>query len=239
VVAVHSAWSGGVPTAIVDAATEAGALARREVGTQVRSLLEADVDDQRATPLSLLRAAVRYPSAVLAAAGVPPVERDEYAAGQFPDDSYDLTPATWTDVDPSLHEPGLAWSAAKAWTHKRRHTPAGPAGTTPATVVVAVVHDLMDRSKLAAAVAGTRFVATEAALAEALSGLDPTRATVVVDLRLHVAFSAIVRSRAEGIRVIAYGSHVDRETLARARAAGCERVLARSAFFAGLPGSVG
>ena len=32
----------------------------------------------------------------------------------FPDDPYDLTPGSFADVDPSLHEPGLVWGAAKA-----------------------------------------------------------------------------------------------------------------------------
>ena len=32
----------------------------------------------------------------------------------FPDDDYDLSPATFADIDESLHEPGLVWGAAKA-----------------------------------------------------------------------------------------------------------------------------
>jgi hypothetical protein len=36
-------------------------------------------------------------------------------------------------------------------------------------------------------------------------------------------------------RVIGFGSHVDRDLLAAARAAGCDQVLARSAFFSRLP----
>ena len=35
----------------------------------------------------------------------------------FPDDVYDLSPATFADVDPALHEPGLVWGAAKAHVH--------------------------------------------------------------------------------------------------------------------------
>lgn len=96
---------------------------RDEVGGAVRELLERDVDEQRTTPLSLLRAAVAYPTEVLAAAGVPPVARDAFAVEAFPDDPYDLTPASFADVDPSLHEPGLVWGAAKAHVHRRRHRP--------------------------------------------------------------------------------------------------------------------
>jgi hypothetical protein len=85
-----------------------------EVGGALRELLAMDVDAQPLNPLALLRMAVRYPGGVLAAAGVPPVRRDEFAERSFPEDAYGLVPATWADVDESLREPGLVWSAWKA-----------------------------------------------------------------------------------------------------------------------------
>lgn len=106
-----------------DAARAAGRRAADEVGAQVRALVEADIDEQRTTPLSLLRAAVRYPTEVLRAAGVPPVDRDPVQARLLPDDVYDLSPATFADVDPALAEPGMVWGAAKALAHRRRHEP--------------------------------------------------------------------------------------------------------------------
>ena len=72
----------------------------------------------------VLRAAVRYPTAVLRRAGVPPVVRDEFRERAFPEDSYDLAPAGWKDVDESLHEPGIIWGAWKAKTVMDRHRPA-------------------------------------------------------------------------------------------------------------------
>ena len=102
-------------------AEEAGARAAAEVGGAVRRLLALDIDEQRTTPLTILRDAVRYPADVLRAAGVPPVERDRFSQERFPDDDYDLTPAGFADIDPALAEVGLAWGAAKAWEHKRRH----------------------------------------------------------------------------------------------------------------------
>jgi hypothetical protein len=99
----------------------AAAQAAAEVGGAVRRLLASDIDQQRTTPLALLRSAVRYPTEVLRQAGVPPVQRDRFAEEAFPDDVYDLTPATFADLDPDLAEPGLAWGAAKAFVHKRRH----------------------------------------------------------------------------------------------------------------------
>lgn len=108
---------------VIRAAREAGSRAASEVGGAVRRLLELDIDEQRATPLTLLRDAVRYPAEVLREAGVAPVERDPFSKERFPDDDYDLTPATFADLDPALADVGLAWGAAKAWEHKRRHSP--------------------------------------------------------------------------------------------------------------------
>jgi hypothetical protein len=106
----------------VAAATEAAAReATRDTGARTRALLVSDIDEQPTTPLALIRAAVRYPTAVLKSAGVPPVERDRFATEAFPDDDYDLTPASFAAVDPALTEPGSAWGAAKAFEHKRRH----------------------------------------------------------------------------------------------------------------------
>ena len=54
-------------------------------------------------------------------AGVPPVTRDPFAQRAFPGDDYDLSPASLADVDPALTDLGIAWGAAKAFEHKRRH----------------------------------------------------------------------------------------------------------------------
>ena len=118
---VMTAWSGTVPDAVRQAAAEAGARAGREVGGPVKQLLAADVDEQPTTPLALVRTAVRYPTEVLRAAGVPAVARDRFSERAFPGDTYDLTPASFADLDPDLAEVGLAWGAAKAFVHKRRH----------------------------------------------------------------------------------------------------------------------
>ena len=115
------AWAGELPPAVADAAAAAGRQAHDEAGSAVRALLEADIDDQHNTPLTLLRQAVRYPTQVLRDAGVPPVARDGFAERAFPDDDYDLSPASLADVDPALADLGITWGAAKAFEHKRRH----------------------------------------------------------------------------------------------------------------------
>ncbi len=112
---------GTVPPEVEREAQAAGIRAQREVAPAVRALLSADVDEQRANPLALLRDAVRYPTEVLTQAGVAPSERDDFSRDRFPDDVYDLTPASWRDIDASLAGPGIAWGAAKAFVHRRRH----------------------------------------------------------------------------------------------------------------------
>ncbi len=104
-------------TPALSAQIEQAALAAREqVHRELAAFLALDVDEQRTNPLAVLRGAVGIPTALLAAAGVPELRRDEFEVRAFPSDVYRLSPATWSDVDPSLHEPGLLWSAWKAKT---------------------------------------------------------------------------------------------------------------------------
>jgi hypothetical protein len=121
------AWQDGGPVdpAVLANAASAGRRAATDVGAELRALLEVDIDRQRVNPLTVLRRAVRYPASVLAEAGVPPVVRDAQSERMFPDDAYGLSPATFADVDPSLHEPGIAWGAAKAHVHLARRREEG------------------------------------------------------------------------------------------------------------------
>lgn len=104
-------------------AAVAAAAATDAVAPAVRDLLALDVEQQRTNPLAIVRSAVRYPTEVLRAAGVPPVVRDAFAVQAFPDDLYDLTPGSFTDLDPALGETGIVWGAAKAFVIRARHRP--------------------------------------------------------------------------------------------------------------------
>ncbi len=121
VVSRYEAWAGR-PAAdeLREEARAAGEEAVAVVGPELRDLLATDVDAQRSNPLAILRRAARFPTGVLAAAGVPPVERDAQAERLFPDDVYDLGPAAFADLGPDVHEPGLVWGAAKAHVILRR-----------------------------------------------------------------------------------------------------------------------
>lgn len=99
---------------------EAGRAAVDDVGRRVRELLQLDIDEQWTNPLSLIRSAIRYPNAILAAAGAVEVERDDQAVRFLPEDAYDLAPASFADLGPELHDLGIGWGAAKAHVHLRR-----------------------------------------------------------------------------------------------------------------------
>ncbi len=111
---------GSVTGAERAAATAAGQRAGAEAAPALVQLLEADIDEQTTTPLAIARAQVRWATQALQAVGVAPSARDPFAQRQAPDDTYDLTPASFADIDPSLAEPGLHWGAAKAHVHLAR-----------------------------------------------------------------------------------------------------------------------
>jgi hypothetical protein len=96
-------------------ARAAGVAAATRVARSLRDLLATPVERQRSTPLELVRTLYREPTAVLAAAGVPPVMREEFDARTWPDDRYGLVPRTLADLgDPDLGPLHLAWGLAKA-----------------------------------------------------------------------------------------------------------------------------
>ena len=118
--------AGGVPDAVLsEQANEAARDGAAWVMQQLRAALGTDVDAQRTNPLQLLREAIRFPTAVLSRAGVPPVKRDEMDVRINPDDVYALAPAHWNDIDESLLEPGIVWGAAKAQTILQRRRAEG------------------------------------------------------------------------------------------------------------------
>ena len=98
----------------VDEARAAGRAAAQRVSDELRTLLARDPAEQAATPLEIVRGAVREPTEVLARAGVPPVVRDEFEERALPEDLYGLAPRTLGDLgDESLAPLHLAWGMAK------------------------------------------------------------------------------------------------------------------------------
>lgn len=114
-ISIEAGRRGGVDAAQLESRIDA--VVERASGDlleRLADLLGTDVDEQRTTPLTLLRSSVREPTQLLHELGaVPP---SPSADDRFPADVFRLGPATWSDVDPSLHEPGIAWGAWKAMT---------------------------------------------------------------------------------------------------------------------------
>jgi DNA-binding NarL/FixJ family response regulator len=89
--------------------------------------------------------------------------------------------------------------------------------------VVALVGDLLDRSKIAAAVPEASFPTS----ADDCTGAD----VVVIDVKAHSGAVAAARKLAPDARIVAYGRHDDPAALEAARADGADAALPRSRFF--------
>ena len=95
--------------------------------------------------------------------------------------------------------------------------------TISAGLISAMVDDLMDRSKVSAALPDVRFAHTADACADAQ--------VVIIDLARHAVDVAAVRAAAPAARIVAFGPHVDDAAFATARADGADAAIARSVFF--------
>lgn len=198
-------------------------------------LLAEPIGRQARSPLELFQEALRFPTAALASAAVPAAERDPVAVNALPGDLYAMAPAS----SQALGE--RAWKAHVAWGMEKARLVAGmvPSAATdsvaPSVALVGV--DLMDRARIGEIVAAAgytlRLLRNPAAVAAATTGVAP--ALVLVDLT-HVAADDAIRSfSAAGLRVVAFGPHVDDVAMARAAALGAGEVLPRSRVIRRLP----
>jgi hypothetical protein len=113
-----TARRGGIAADSIDGA-ELEALVDRTSGRildDLADLLARDVDDQPTNPLTIFRSALDEITGFLQLHKVPIPPIDRFVAERFPDDPYQLGPATWSDIDDELHTPGLIWGAWKAKT---------------------------------------------------------------------------------------------------------------------------
>jgi len=108
--------------------------------------------------------------------------------------------------------------------------------------LVAVLDDLMFTVKIADAAKGAgiavRFVKAEA---DALAAATDFPAAIILDLNCRsidtvaLALKLKAAEATKGIPIVGYISHVETERIRRAREAGVDQVLARSAFSNQLP----
>ena len=100
--------------------------------------------------------------------------------------------------------------------------------------VLVLVRDLMFASRISAAARAAGV--TIATLRDPAQVSGATGRRLIVDLNLPGALEAAVGwKNASASEVVGFVSHVDAETIARARAAGIDRVLPRSRFVRILP----
>jgi CheY-like chemotaxis protein len=117
------------------------------------------------------------------------------------------------------------------------------ASERPAVAVVALVADLIFASRIrgTAQAAGVQAITVRSAaeLLQRAGELQPSLILVDLDARAADPPTAIARLKEDpqtrDIPILAFGSHVQREAIEAARAAGADRVLARSAFVRELP----
>jgi hypothetical protein len=205
---------------------------------ELEGLLARDFDVQRRSPLEVFQDAMRFPTAALRAAGVPPVPRDDAEARVLPGDLYGLAPASSRDLGENAWRAHLAWGVAKAKAVGGA-VPAS-AGGSPSmrrSSVAFVGTDLMDRTRIEAAVTGSGFTfevwRNPAAVGAGLEAGPPVLA--LVDLSHSSADDAIRAIVGAGVRCIAFGPHVDDIALVRAQSLGATDVFPRSRFFKRLP----
>ena len=198
---------------------------RNSVLPELVSLLGADIDHQWTSPLEIVRTLVGPITTELQALSVPAPHRDANSVALHPHDLYNITPATFADVHPSLHDLGLSWGAAKAHVHLRRHRERVP---DRRPVVVVCAPELGDRSRFDAF--EVHHVRNAQKLAEFSSHTEPD--LVIVDLD---RTADPIPFRIDNAHVVGFGSHVDTPRHDAALDAGYDAVMARSVFFRRLP----
>ncbi len=101
---------------------------------RVRQAISADVDQPTGSPLAVLRDGIGPLNGLLSEIGAAPPRRDRVAVEIFPEDTYELGPAAFSDIDPSLQEAGITWGAARAHVHLQRRDGRGASPVESATV---------------------------------------------------------------------------------------------------------
>jgi len=180
----------------------------------LEALLGAPFDRQPETPLEIVRRAIAPVGEAVASLGVAPPASSDEQRRVAPDDPYALSPASAAELGDAALEASLAWGLAKTQALMR-------------PTLLVVTSSLMDSSRFepAAASAGYRVETRR----------DPRASTTplvaFVDLEHDGADEAIRLLTRDGVRVIAYGPHVDDQAMVRAMALGAAAAEPRSRMF--------
>lgn len=177
--------------------------------------LETPFAEQTRGPLEIFQEAIKFPTEVLAAAGVPIPERDAVTANALPGDLYDLAPATSRDLGEEAWTAHLAWGAAKA--HAMRLPTVG-----------VLSRNLMDRSKLESSL---RAAGMQPAPISDLGELPADLSAILADLEHPSAKDVVEQATETGVPCAAFGPHINQEALATAKTWGAQEAVPRSAAF--------
>ena len=90
------------------------------VTAELAHLLALPFADQGRGPLEVFQEAMSFPTAALAAAGVPAAVRDHVTANALPGDLYALAPASSRDLGEEVWTAHLAWGVRKAAALRQR-----------------------------------------------------------------------------------------------------------------------
>ncbi len=211
---------------VVAGSTVSGAVTSgvEELKHSLADLLVQPEADQSRSPLELVREATLPLTEALASLGLRPPSRDPFLIDIYPEDIYDLYPASSQSLGEEVWRLHLEWGKAKA---------RSVAGVVPAPQAVPSLPAVAlfgtppeERDPIAAAVeaAGYRVALwrNPAALEQADS-LQPV--LVVVDLRHPHAHEAIRNLAGKGVRVVAAGPDVDDLTIPGIMALGAEEAI--------------
>jgi hypothetical protein len=226
--ALHSAFVGAfVPylkgileeRGLPDLSEQTFSEARQWLDERLADVLELPYPEQRRSPLEIVQEALAGPTEALSRMGVKAPLRDPVSVAAMPGDTYGLAPASSAVLGEAAFEAHLAWGMAKAQA-------LAPLVSGQGREVLLVADDLMDRSRFEEVVhgAGLRLQPWGSE-----TGHRPVLA--FVDLTHSDADDAIKSLAAAGVRIIAYGPHVDEDSMVRAALLGADVVLPRSQLF--------
>ena len=187
---------------------EAVATGSEWLRTALEELLAEPFASQPRGPLEVFQESMRFPTESLGATGAEPLQRDPVVANALPGDLYGLAPAASHELGEKAWQAHLAWGAAKA------------AALRAVGAVAVLSRNLLDRSKLEAALDGGGHEVMVIKGGELPDGVS----TVVADLEHPEAMAVLEAAARAGVRAIAYGPHVAEDAMEDARSAGAEAI---------------
>lgn len=96
--------------------------ASAQATTNIKTLVQADIDDARSGPLEQMRNALTALGPILDSHGFERPQRDPVDTEMRPTDIHSLGPMSFLDLGTEVHEAGIAWGAAKAYLHRQRRS---------------------------------------------------------------------------------------------------------------------